>query len=84
MRGDCLFDGGNYKIHSVRSVKGCTEIYAGIGLGPLAVTVDAVRWRTYSSGIFNDCDKAVNHDVLLVGLSTTFYLLKNSWGSSWG
>lgn len=68
----------------MHAVKGCLELYNAIEHRPLGVTVDATKWRTYGSGIYNNCDKAVNHDVLLVGMTSTYYKIKNSWGITWG
>ena len=79
-----MIDGGDFKVAKMHSLKGCLELYSAIEFRPLGVTVDATKWRTYGSGIYNNCDKAVNHDVLLVGVTSSCYKIKNSWGSSWG
>ncbi|XP_026742810.1 digestive cysteine proteinase 2-like [Trichoplusia ni] len=60
--------------------------------GPLSVSVHVTRaFGQYSSGIFYDttCDETLlNHEVTLVGYGErdgdTFWILKNSWGPSWG
>ena len=60
--------------------------------GPVAVSVDASKWSSYESGIFDACDEdnIINHAVTLVGygkdkkLNAGFYLIQNSWGPSWG
>lgn len=45
----------------------------------------------FSLGVFKNCTKAVhlNHAVVVVGYGTTregkdYWLIKNSWGTSWG
>jgi cathepsin L len=61
--------------------------------GPVAVSVAADYWSSYGSGIFNDCgvNAVVDHAVTLIGYgadpkkhNTKYWLIKNSWGSSWG
>ena len=61
--------------------------------GPVAVGIDAgqAEFSSYSRGIYSSssCNAArVNHAVLLVGYGTEYgqdyWLVKNSWGSSWG
>jgi hypothetical protein len=56
--------------------------------GPVGITVAASGWSSYSSGVFNDCDPTVNHAVLLMGYgkddSAKYYLIRNSWGDTWG
>jgi len=57
--------------------------------GPIAVAINANQMQFYSSGI-DVClsPGPVNHGVLLVGYGTqdgeTFWIIKNSWGISWG
>jgi len=53
---------------------------------PLAVTVDATPFQFYSSGIL-DCRTfhSLNHAVFAVGYEEgSHYIVKNSWGASWG
>lgn len=59
--------------------------------GPIAVAISAnSKFMSYKSGIYDDttCSKAVNHAVLVVGYGTEnsvdYWLVKNSWGTSWG
>jgi C1A family cysteine protease len=63
--------------------------------GPLAIAMDASLLQDYSSGIIDpwfpswECDPTtLDHALLLVGYgeqdSTPFWIIKNSWGSSWG
>ncbi|XP_049585369.1 cathepsin S, ortholog2, tandem duplicate 1 [Syngnathus scovelli] len=61
-------------------------------IGPISVAIDASRptFAFYSSGVYDDasCSKSVNHAVLAVGYGTQdgkqFWLVKNSWGASFG
>jgi cathepsin L len=68
-------------------------MYAVATVGPIAVSVDASNWHSYSSGIFNGCNQTnpdINHAVVLVGYGTDYmsgqdyWLVRNSWSASWG
>ena len=61
--------------------------------GPLAIALNADPLQTYSSGILDltstKCPSSgINHAVTLVGYgtqsSTDYWIIKNSWGKSWG
>lgn len=57
--------------------------------GPVSIGVDATSWQTYNGGILTDCvSQQVDHGVLIVGFdltySTPYWIVKNSWGPSWG
>ena len=55
----------------------------------VAINADQQSFQLYKSGVFTDvCGTDLNHGVLLVGYGNEngldYYILKNSWGSSWG
>jgi len=62
-----------------------------VNTGPVAVSVDAGAWSSYSSGLFDECKgelATINHAVVLFGYgghgSEKYWLVRNSWGQSWG
>lgn len=80
----CRTQGGSFKINEVILSKGCASIQTAIQTHPVGVSADATNWSRYASGIFNNCGKKINHDILLVGYTNSYYTIKNSWGNSWG
>ena len=61
--------------------------------GPLAIALNADPLQTYSSGILDKTStqcptSGINHAVTLVGYGTennvAYWIVKNSWGTSWG
>jgi len=58
-------------------------------VGPISVAINADPIQFYSSGVLTRCASGqMNHAVLLVGYGTEggedYWLIKNSWGKSWG
>lgn len=55
---------------------------------PISVAICAEPLQFYSSGIVDQCCTDLDHGVLLVGYgkekNTPYWLVKNSWGGSWG
>ena len=80
----CKKQGGPYKVNTISSAKGCTGIQNALMTRPLGVGVDAGGWSKYSSGVFSNCGTALNHAVQLVGVTASYWKIKNSWGTSWG
>jgi len=56
--------------------------------GPLSVCLDASSWNSYQTGIMSVCGQNVDHCVQAVGVdtsaSTPYWIVRNSWGTSWG
>jgi len=55
----------------------------------IAIEADQSSFQFYKSGVMSDaCGDALDHGVLLVGYGTDagadYWLVKNSWGASWG
>jgi len=51
----------------------------------VAVCASGSQWQSYKSGIMDfACGKSLNHAILLVGYAPTYYIVRNSWGTSWG
>jgi len=61
--------------------------------GPISICLDASKWQHYSSGVMTStqcCTGScqLDHCVQLVGFSGTsspaYWIVRNSWGTSWG
>jgi cathepsin L len=67
-------------------------MYALAQVGPVAVSVDASQWSAYQSGIYDGCSKEkyydIDHAVQAVGYGNedgkAYWIVRNSWGTSWG
>lgn len=58
-----------------------------IANGAITVAFEVTnRFQSYSRGIFKDttCTGRPNHAVTAVGYTSSYVLVKNSWGGSWG
>eukprot|EP01062_Namystynia_karyoxenos_P018154 TRINITY_DN1674_c0_g1_i2.p2 TRINITY_DN1674_c0_g1~~TRINITY_DN1674_c0_g1_i2.p2 ORF type:complete len:397 (+),score=142.35 TRINITY_DN1674_c0_g1_i2:79-1191(+) len=65
-------------------------MHAVATVGPIAISLDA-SWGAYEEGVFTgSCGTTIDHAVQLVGYGTDqksgldYWLVRNSWGGSWG
>merc|ERR1712139_360711 len=56
--------------------------------GPVAISLAAAFLQMYGGGILSNCDCDMDHAVQMVGYGNDgdkdYWLVLNSWGSSWG
>lgn len=59
-----------------------------VNFGPISIGINAagLNFQLYKSGIFAPlyCSSSLDHGVNLVGFSDDYYILRNSWGDTWG
>ncbi|EDQ86194.1 uncharacterized protein MONBRDRAFT_33873 [Monosiga brevicollis MX1] len=93
---ECQFDPSK----SVINVTGYTKLpsnqyeplmSAVANLGPIAISVEAIRWQSYEEGVFDGCNQTnpdIDHNVQLVGYGSEdgkdYWLVRNSWTPHWG
>jgi C1A family cysteine protease len=80
----CSQASGPFKISGFTDIKNCNDLATAVAGRPVSIAVDATNWSRYSSGVFSNCKTSLNHGVLLVGISSGSWWVKNSWGASWG
>ncbi|XP_077984007.1 cathepsin O-like [Glandiceps talaboti] len=83
--------GVHLKSHTCNQYKDESEMVKALYLnGSLAVAVDASSWQDYLGGIIqHHCSHGYNnHAVQIIGYDMTgkipYYIVRNSWGHSWG
>ena len=61
---------------------------AAVAEGPVSVAIEADQsaFQFYKTGILSiaDCGDSLDHAVLAVGYGPDYFLIKNSWGPTWG
>jgi C1A family cysteine protease len=85
---------GKVDVTSIATVpkKSAAQLKAAIAKGPVSVTVEADTrvFQMYTSGILNSaqCGTTLDHAIAAVGYGVEngveFYIVRNSWGASWG
>ena len=92
--GDCQ------KCEPVVSISGCVDVTKNnqvnlkeaVSMGPVSIAIEAdtKAFQLYKSGVLTGdaCGTKLDHGVLIVGYGadagTEYWLVKNSWGPSWG
>ena len=95
--GSCLYDESSATSVEVSSFVNVTpsnkaQMKAALDQQPLAVAIEADKmvFQTYSSGVLTSsrCGTNLDHAVLAVGYGTEngqdYWLVKNSWNTTWG
>jgi len=64
-----------------------TQLRVALKSQPVSIAIEADQdaFKLYTSGIITaNCGTALDHGVLTVGYGSNYFIVKNSWGSSWG
>jgi C1A family cysteine protease len=60
---------------------------AGLQERVISVSIDADSIMDYESGVMPTADchyRGLNHDIAAVGYADNYFIVRNSWGPSWG
>ena len=63
------------------------QLAAAVAEGPVSVAIEADQrsFQSYKSGTMSGkCGKKLDHGVLAVGYGDDYWIVKNSWGATWG
>lgn len=64
-----------------------SALVTAIASRPVAVAVSAgnPQWKQYKTGVLSSCStSSLDHAVLAVGYTSTYFRIKNQWGTAWG
>lgn len=82
--GKCQIAGGSFKISGYTGLGSCADLTYWVLKGVVSASVDATNWKAYQTGVFSDCSNRINHAVAVTGINSGNWVVKNSWGTSWG
>jgi len=94
--GSCKYSAskGKVNVSNVAKVgaRSVSQLKAAIAKGPVSVTVEADRaaFQQYTGGVLNTsaCGTSLDHAITAVGYGSAngqdYYIVRNSWGASWG
>jgi len=84
--GSCKQCTASIKPGGVRTGSGEATLGTQLNSLPVSVCVDASGgFQSYHSGVFNGpCGTQINHAILAVGYTGSYWIVKNSWGTGWG
>jgi hypothetical protein len=76
-----------FTITGAFNAKGEDNLVKLLNVQPVSVAIDASSaFSSYKSGVFSGpcSSSSINHAVLAVGYTDQYWIVKNSWGGSWG
>jgi len=90
--GTCNTEKASHHVSTITSFqdvesKNAEQFKAALSKGPVSIAIEADQraFQLYKSGIFSAaCGTKLDHGVLAVGYTDEYFIVKNSWGATWG
>jgi hypothetical protein len=80
----CKASSGLFKVSGYTSISDCNNLATALTVRPVSVAVDGNNMQSYTGGIFWNCGTNLSLPLLLVGMTDSYWTLKNSMGTTWG
>merc|ERR1712203_47573 len=64
-----------------------SALQSALNTGPVSVAIEADQnaFQGYTGGVITSgCGTQLDHGVTAVGYTSDYFIVKNSWGTSWG
>jgi len=94
--GSCRYDGrgtgAKARSNNMGTANSISSMKSMVSQQPISVLIEADRsvFSAYRSGVFNNsgCGTALDHAVSVVGYGSdgnqSYWIMRNSWGTTWG
>jgi len=85
-QGSCRSCTSTFKPSGSRTGSSENTLVSQLNNFPVSIALDASGgFQSYKSGIFSGpCGTQLNHAVLAAGYTGQYFIVKNSWGTTWG
>jgi cathepsin L len=77
---------GRLKLKKTKPFTGERNLAIAVAQQPIAIALGvSSAFQHYKNGVFDaPCPRSPNHAVVVVGYTSTEWLIQNSWGTTWG
>merc|ERR1712037_427018 len=89
VQGDCKTCSSGALVSNVQQISGVDAILSVVQNQVVSLAIRLGRHSpplmSYESGVYDtECGDGAGHAVAAVGYNSDYWILRNSWGSSWG